>query len=273
MLLAGYLKKFIITFVSILLHELGHIVLGVLLGKKVNAVKLLPVGLNVSLGESTYTRWESIIIYISGPFVNILLFILSSILNTYYLFSSDDMRFFILVNIYLAVFNMIPVLPLDGGKIFRDVMALRIGLLLANNYAVKASLILSTLLIVLGAVQLFNNLHNFSLFIIGLYVFFSLKSEKAEAVLMNIKHIIYRRSRLLKKGIYGARDLVVIKSMHLGDILKSMDFDRFHFIHVLDDNLKLIKVITEQELIDGMLKHNTDMTFEEFIKIESQSSL
>lgn len=151
-------------------------------------------------------------------------------------------------------------------------MALRLGLLLANSYVVKASAVLSLLLALLGAIQMFNSPHNFSLFVIGLYIFFYLDSEKEEVALMNIKHIIYRRSRILKKGVYGARDLVVVKSMHLGDALKSMDFDRFHFIHILDDDLKLIKVITEQELIDAMLKYNADMTFEELIRAGSLDS-
>lgn len=272
MFLAGYLKKFLLTFASMLLHEMGHVAAAVLLGKKVSAVKLLPVGLSACMQENTCSRWENIIIYSGGPSVNILLSMSAYIMNAYGLFDSDAGHFFMLLNIYLALFNMIPLLPLDGGKILREVMALRLGLLLANSYVVKASAVLSLLLALLGAIQMFNSPHNFSLFVIGLYIFFYLDSEKEEVALMNIKHIIYRRSRILKKGVYGARDLVVVKSMHLGDALKSMDFDRFHFIHILDDDLKLIKVITEQELIDAMLKYNADMTFEELIRAGSLDS-
>ena len=85
---------------------------------------------------------------------------------------------------------------------------------------------------------------------------------------MNVKNIIYRRARLLKKGIYQARDLVVIKSVQMSEILKSMDFDRFHIVYVLDENLNIVKVLTEQEIIDGLLKYNTEITFEEYINSE-----
>ena len=85
---------------------------------------------------------------------------------------------------------------------------------------------------------------------------------------MNMKDVIYRRSRLLKKGIYPARDLVVVKNMRMGDIIRNLDFDRFHIIHVLDDDLKLMKVFTEQDIMDGVVKHSGDMTFEEFILID-----
>ena len=83
---------------------------------------------------------------------------------------------------------------------------------------------------------------------------------------MNMKQIIYRRSRLLKKGIYPVRDLVVMKSVFLGDTVKSMDFDRFHFIYVLDDNLKLLGVFSENDIMESMLRNNGDITFEELIK-------
>ncbi|MFZ5990093.1 MAG: hypothetical protein ACOYWZ_23605 [Bacillota bacterium] len=83
---------------------------------------------------------------------------------------------------------------------------------------------------------------------------------------MNIKNLVYKRSRFLKRGIYPGRELVVIKSMRLGDIIKSMDFDRFHIIYVLDEDMKLIKIFTEQEVIDYMIKYNAEMSFDELIR-------
>lgn len=266
MFLAGYGVEFSAVFATMLLHELGHVAAAVLAGGKVYAVKILPVGLNATIEEGACDRWGRIIIYFSGPCVNLLLCVLCLGIDSYYLPPSDNMRFFISINIYLAIFNMVPLLPLDGGKMLRELLAARIGLFLASSRMRKASAVLSAVLMVFGIIQLIQNTRNFSLLIIGVYIFFSLKSEETEAAFMNVKDIIYRRSRLLKKGIYPARDLVVIKSMRLSEVIKSLDFDRFHIIHVLDDDLKLVKIVTEQELIDSVLKHNAEATFEELIK-------
>lgn len=266
LMFTGYIPEFLVLYGSILLHECGHILAAKLLGRKISSIKILPVGLNATIDDRPGCRWERLLIYISGPLANVLLFTALMLINSYYLYQTDNMRFFILVNICLAIFNLIPVLPLDGGRILGEVLASQIGLFSAGLYIRKISLFIAILLFALGIIQLFSSNHNFSLFLIGFYVFFSLKSEERSVAIMNVKHIIYRRSRLLKRGIYPARDLVVIKSVRLGEIIKNLDFDRFHFIYVLDEELKLIRVFSEQEIIDGMLKYNTELTFEEFIE-------
>lgn len=253
------------AFGSILLHELGHIAVALLEGNKIHSINILPVGLNAQI-EDECSAWKNIFVFLSGPLINMLLYSLGLIINTYYLPESDNMRFFILINIYLAVFNLLPVLPLDGGRILREALALNTGLFFAGRLTEKISFFIAILLIALGFVQLQAGFYNFSLLFIGLYLIVCMKLQKTEAALMNVKQIIYRRSRLLKKGIYQARDLVAMKSMHLNEVIKCMDFDRFHIIHVLDENLKIVGTFTEQEIIDGLLNSETDLTFEEFIK-------
>ena len=69
---------------------------------------------------------------------------------------------------------------------------------------------------------------------------------------MNVKNVVYRHSRLMRKGIYAARDIVVLKSVHLSEVLKHMDFDRFHIVYVLDDELKIADTIENAYSTLGM---------------------
>ena len=84
--------------------------------------------------------------------------------------------------------------------------------------------------------------------------------------MMNIMNIIYRRSRILKKGIYPARQLVAVETVKLGEIIKSMDFDNFHFIQVVNQELQVIGGFTEQQVIDAILSIGPDITFGEFVR-------
>jgi stage IV sporulation protein FB len=267
MLIIGHLTEFIISLISIFLHELGHIMAAACLGCKISNLRILPVGMNAIIDNNMCTIREKLIINFSGPLVNILLVFLSFSINLFVIPNDQHVIFFASVNAYLFIFNLFPVLPLDGGMIVRDILIEKYGIFLANKFVRFFTLFLSVFILMVGVFQLLGNKHNFSLLIIGFYVISSTNFKKMEAAIMNIKSVIYRRSRLLKKGIYAARDLVVVKNIPMSELLKSMDFDRFHIIHVLDEELRLIKIFTEQEIIDGMLKYDSDMTFEEFIKV------
>jgi stage IV sporulation protein FB len=89
---------------------------------------------------------------------------------------------------------------------------------------------------------------------------------RMESAFMNIRQILYRRSRFLKKGVYPARDLVVAKSTLLSETIKNMDFDSFHVIYVLDERMRLLKVFTEAEVMDALAGNNEGMTFEQLLK-------
>ncbi len=264
--MVGYHVEYALAFFSIIIHELSHATAAWVLKKRVYTLKILPMGINVSIDEYSCSRQERIFVYICGPAINVFL----AAVFFYIWFTASvkgDMVFFLMTaNTCLAFFNLLPVLPFDGGRILREILAMRYGGFSANESTQRVTLIVSLVLILLGVIQFLNNILNFSLILIGTYALFLFKKGKTEDAVMNVKDMIYRRSRLLKKGVYPARDLVVVKTMHLGDIVKCLDFDRFHIIHVLNEELKLLKVYTEQDIIDGVFKFSADMTFEEFIE-------
>lgn len=268
-LLTFNLTKFLLAFFSILLHELGHIAAALWCGKRVYELSVLPVGLNASIEENRLTVLQKVFIYLSGPIINIMLAALGLLVKIALSKSYWFAEFFIKTNIYLAVFNLVPGLPLDGAKILREAIAGRIGLFAAYRYIKVITHVLFLVIIILGSVQFILSWNNISLLMAGLYLYSCQKPEGSEAAMMNVKNIIYRRTRLEKKGVYPARDLVVMKSFHLVEVLKNMDFDRFHIIYVLDENMRIIKLFSEQEIIEAMMNNDSDMTFEKLIETQA----
>ena len=85
---------------------------------------------------------------------------------------------------------------------------------------------------------------------------------------MNIKNIVYRRSRLVTKGIYPAREIVVMKNVKLSEVIKVMDYANiFHIVNVLDEQLRVIKIMTEQEILDALMINSVDTTFERLLTV------
>jgi stage IV sporulation protein FB len=272
LLVTGFGMEYLVAYASIALHELGHIAVARIRGYRLERINFTFVGLSAVIDEAGLSKHDSFLIFSAGPAINILL---AALLYGFAGFEQplSILNFSFYSNICLAAFNLIPAIPLDGGRILRELLAGRIGYISAGKSLRKLAFVLSTAFIALGAYQLAYNRSNFSLLVIGLYIMVLLFTGKMEAALMNIKQIIYRRSRLLKKGIYPARDLVAIKSTPVNEILKCMDFDSFHFIFVLDEDLKLIGIFNENEIMEGIVDNRTDITFGELMKSMGKGKL
>ena len=263
--IAGCLKEYAAAFFSIALHELAHFSAARIYGCKLGNIRIMPVGLSISFNDSNCSRSALVQIYSAGPAANLL--IVLAMISTASVFPEAGAfcRLMITTNMYLALFNLIPAFPLDGGRILLGLLTGRMGMLAAGRLARRLAFVLALLIIFIGMLLVYGSVYNFSLIIIGAYIIILWKDIRMESALMNIKQIIYRRSRLLKRGMYPARDLVVVKSTRLDETIKNMDFDCYHLIHVLDENFKLLRVFTENEIMDAV-SCSDGLTFGELLE-------
>lgn len=113
---ASFFENMFLLLFIILIHELGHLMMASFLGFKISKITLFPFG-----GLTTYDSninesiLKEILICMSGPIIQIFLLILVINLNDFVLESTYEK--FILINKYLLIFNLLPISPLDGGKL------------------------------------------------------------------------------------------------------------------------------------------------------------
>ena len=118
------------------LHELGHLVAGILLGSKVKSISIMPLGLSIGFGVDThdynkkigrgnFLNIKKIIIAFAGPMVNFFIVILFLIFP--FQFFSIEMEYIIYANLLIGIFNLIPIYPLDGGRILKGMLQIYKG--------------------------------------------------------------------------------------------------------------------------------------------------
>ncbi|UBF29183.1 site-2 protease family protein [Kovacikia minuta CCNUW1] len=119
---AGVLMA-LLLFASVLLHELGHSVVAKTQGIKVNSITLFLFGGIASIEQESKTPGKAFQVAIAGPVVSIGLFVLLSILALVIPGSTNPVNVLAtnlaVINLVLALFNLIPGLPLDGGQILK----------------------------------------------------------------------------------------------------------------------------------------------------------
>jgi stage IV sporulation protein FB len=150
--LAALATGFVIAlhFGFVLLHELGHATVARLLGHPVGDITLTPLGGIARIGALGARPSHEIAIAAAGPAVNLVL--AAAIALFYFLFPIELLRMLVVSNLTLALFNLLPAFPLDGGRILRAWLARRDSVVRATRRAARAGRAVAVGLGLLGIV-------------------------------------------------------------------------------------------------------------------------
>ena len=170
-----------LLFLCVLLHEFGHIFTARIFGVKTPDVILLPIGGVARLERIPEKSGEELLIAVAGPAVNVaiaavLVFFAGASLDPSHLESIESDKVGLVerlaaVNVFLALFNLIPAFPMDGGRVLRALLATRFGYVRATEIAASVGQFVAFLL---GFVGLFGNP---LLIFIAVFVYLAAASE------------------------------------------------------------------------------------------------
>ncbi|MCF2948166.1 site-2 protease family protein [Paraglaciecola aquimarina] len=167
--LAAYSWLFSIEFAIALIlclvfHEYGHIKAMKYFGLKTKGIYLIPFVGGLALSdEKINTRWQDIVISIMGPFFGLILSV--ACLVGYWITDLEILAGLAVFNALLNLFNMLPVLPLDGGHVLKSIafsinsrvgiIACALGAALGVYISYQFGLALLGFLLAIGSVEIF----------------------------------------------------------------------------------------------------------------------
>lgn len=178
---AGMTVLFVIlVFACVLLHEFGHIFTARAFGVKTPDVTLLPIGGVARLERVPERPLHEFLIALAGPMVNVVIALglaaAGASLNPASLASVDNggvplIDRLAMVNLFLAVFNLIPAFPMDGGRVLRALLASQMGFVRATGIAATIGQGIAFLFGFIGL------LYNPLLIFIAIFVYLAAASE------------------------------------------------------------------------------------------------
>lgn len=139
---------YLAIFACVVLHELGHSFMAMRFGVRVRRILLMPLGGMAEFDAIPRKPLHELLITIAGPAVN---FFIAAILWCVVRFPDgvDDAgipssigdlgRFLLAANIVMMLFNLIPAFPMDGGRILRAILAMRLPYVRATYWAVTVA--------------------------------------------------------------------------------------------------------------------------------------
>lgn len=161
-------------FGSIALHELGHAYAASFFGIKTRDIVLYPFGGIASITSHPHARAE-LIIALAGPLVNVILALLLFFsLDFSDVFIPEILGRLFIANIALLVFNLIPAIPMDGGRVLRALLVM-CGIKSATVIAARVSQCIS---IIFALIAIYSG--RFDLLLIAAVVFIGAMQEQVQ---------------------------------------------------------------------------------------------
>lgn len=179
-LLTNQIKIYGVLMLFALIHELGHLIIGILLGFKVTKLEIMPYGLSVGfevkcqdynkkIKNGNILSIKKLLIALAGPFINFIIAIIFILFNMTLFGIERDL--IVYSNILIGVFNLIPIYPLDGGRIIKNILHIFIGLKKSYQNINEISKITICLLTMISSIAILY-LKNIAILIILSYLWY-----------------------------------------------------------------------------------------------------
>ena len=170
--LTKQIQVYSLIMIFAIIHEIGHLIAGILLGMKPEKMEVMPYGISISfkiipkdfnykIKKGNILEVKKTLVAVAGPLTNLIIIILALKINIG-IFSN---LLIIYVNLLIMIFNLIPIYPLDGGRILKSILHIFVGKIRAEKYINNISFI--TLIIITGISSITIYIaENISIFII-----------------------------------------------------------------------------------------------------------
>ncbi|MGG3662225.1 M50 family metallopeptidase [Bacillus gobiensis] len=261
-LVTGYIQQFLCLFLIVLIHELGHSIAALFFSWRVKRILLLPFGGLLEAEEhGNRPLKEELVVIAAGPIQHVLLqlaawlfFLLSGINQSQY-----DM--FTFYNFSILLINLLPIWPLDGGKLAFILLSKYFPYQTAHRYSLLSSSLFCLLLLLWFAAVSPMQL---SAWILLVFLTYSLYDEYRKRHFTHIRFLLERYYGK-KRELGRLTPIKVSADDKILDVLSKFRRDCKHPIHIEKDG-RTISELDENELLHAYFaEKRTNTSMEELM--------
>lgn len=257
----GLLPQMLLIYAAVLLHEMAHLFMALMLGIKVSEIELLPFGGRESIEDFLALEpGREIYLALAGPIFSLSL---AAILYFTDLINGPWRTTFINTNLLLGLFNSLPALPLDGGRVLQALLAGRIGYRRATRLTAGLGRAAGLVLLGWGFYMGWSKPGAVNCLVVGLFLFWAAGREARLSYYLFMRFLVGKKKELAGSGFLPAQHLVSSPSTPVRDLLNTSRPASYLVVLMVDESQQVTAMISEAELIEILLEKGPHCTLRE----------
>ena len=251
------LAYIVLLFACVVAHEFGHIIAAARYGGVTRDVILLPIGGVARMQNIPESPREELVVALAGPAVNVVIAaLLIVVVGPHAVFGMHAgalgvprggmgiLPSLALANVVLALFNLVPAFPMDGGRALRALLSLRLGRSRATDLAARIGKALAVGMGVTGFLIGYP-----MLMLVGVFIWFGAASENTQAQLHNLAHHRHVSDAMITRVATLGAQATIADAVSL--LIHSTQAD----IPILDGVGKPIGLLTRDRILAALHQH------------------
>lgn len=248
----GWIDEVLFYLVALACHEYSHYFVAKKLGYSLNSITFSPFGASLNGSKNYFKKKDEILISLAGPLCNLALAIF--FIALWWLFPTTYLvtYFFVLSNISLFIFNMLPLFPLDAGRILIVLLKGRKNFnKLFKLYKINSILI--AIILILFFIHTSFTKVNLSLLFIAFLLVMSIYDMKKDLYYQYsfLDKTKEDYSKILENKIY-----IVPADSNIYELVKFINKNTYSTFKIVDKSGKIIKEIDEKTFLNSLNKGN-----------------
>lgn len=251
-------RMLVVSHGSVLLHEFAHAAVSAMMGNPPREIEVSPIGAIMRLEDDLLLPMpRRMLVLAAGPIMSFLLCLGAYVLTKHGMLWLDLGRMLFLSNLTILLVNMMPVLPLDGGRMLASILSTVCSAGSVAGCMRVLGRVIGSLLTLAGIWYAWKQgTVNLTLIMLGCFIVYSSTVSTAARAMTELREFLERRICLERKEIVACRWIAVLANSASCDVLRGLPAGCVCMIRVLErGSLKMLGDIDEFSLTEAYLKN------------------
>ncbi len=266
----GKLNALLAALLAIVLHETSHAILCYAFGVRVYALELMPFGAVARVDRQGMMGQAELCIAAAGPVTSLVIAGCTAMCADLFPRTMPLLRTFMTYNIVLAAVNLLPALPLDGGRVLRTLLQKRMTLHTSSVLLSGLGILFGTGFLTLTVCCALREIYNLTFPTMGLFLIVAGIRELRLLPETEVRAYVRRLDALQRGEGCQVRLLLAHASMPASEAVRLLERDSFNVLRVVDEKMRLLGELDESALLRGVAVYGGERSVGELLTFDRE---